>query len=237
MVNDANMANSDSDKTPLFLIPGWGTDWRLWKHQLEADLGPVEPIVPKWLEPEPRESLSNYAARLAKSIDPGRPCYLVGLSFGGMIAVEMAQHLDVKACVLIASIPSGDRLPRRYHIFRPLIRWIPSAFWYLPRGVVRLHRALCKRRISENLRIVYDMFLDAPVPFHHWTAYTILRWQRSDGPIPCPMYHLHGDADWILPIRYVEPDTVLPGAGHCLSLTRPKEVNEYIAKVVRKGLD
>ena len=119
MVNDANMANSDSDKTPLFLIPGWGTDWRLWKHQLEADLGPVEPIVPKWLEPEPRELLSNYAARLAKSIDPGRPCYLVGLSFGGMIAVEMAQHLDVKACVLIASIPSGDRLPRRYHIFSP----------------------------------------------------------------------------------------------------------------------
>lgn len=229
------MSDSNNSKTPLFLIPSWGADRRVWHHQLQADFGSVEPIVPDWLDPEQGESLASYAARLARSINPGGPCYLAGHSFGGMLAVEMASHLDARACILIATIPSGDRLPRRYHLFRRLIRYLPASIWWAPRVVIRLHLLLFRRFLSENRRLVYDQFLDTPPRFFHWTARAILGWQRQDAPLPCPSYHLHGDADQILPIRYVEPDRVLPGAGHCLPLVRPDEVNQFIAGVVNKA--
>jgi pimeloyl-ACP methyl ester carboxylesterase len=225
-----------SPKTPLFLIPGWGTDHRIWHNQLEADLGPVEPIVPEWLVPESRnESLAGYAKRLAESIDPGRPCYLAGLSFGGMVAMEMAQHLDVRACILIASIASGTRLPRRYHIFRPLIRFIPAAMWYAPRAIMKLHRALRGKHFSENRQLIYQLFFDAPISFFHWTAQAILRWRGPENPTSCPLHVIHGDRDQVLPIRYAEPDVVLSGAGHCLPITWPEEVNEFIAQVVTES--
>ena len=231
-------SNDPTSKMPLFLIPGWGTDERIWYNQLEADLGPVEPIVPEWLTPESRrESLANYAKRLARSIDPGKPCYLVGLSFGGMLAVEMAQHLDVRACIIVSSITSGKRLPRRYRPLRFLVHFIPAAFWYLPRAVIRLHRAIGRPRISENRLSVYNQFLDTPVSFFHWIGRAILAWRGPEHPIPCPVHHIHGDADQVLPIRYADSDVVLPGVGHCLPLNSPDEVNRFIAQVVTDTCD
>lgn len=232
MPDSANSSDTSS-KTPLFLIPGWWTDRRIWHNQFKADLGPVEPIVPEWLVPESRsESLASYAKRLAESIDPGGPCYLVGFSFGGMLAVEMAQHLDVRECILVASIASGTRLPRRYHIFCPLIRFVPAAIWYGPRAILKLHRALRGKHFSENRQLIYQLFFDAPISLFHWAARAILGWRGPENPVSCPLHVIHGDRDQVLPIRYAEPNVVLSGAGHCLPITWPEEVNEFIAQVV-----
>src|SRR5207237_7796437 len=78
-------------------------------------------MVPKWIPPQSNESLAGYAARLARQVDiAGKlgPCFIGGASFGGFVALEMARHLDAKACFLIGSVRSPDQLPLRIRALR-----------------------------------------------------------------------------------------------------------------------
>src|SRR5687767_14399988 len=62
---------SVSDPVPLILLPGMAADGRLFAPQRAAF---PQLVVPAWIDPLPRESLRAYAARLARRVDPGRPC-------------------------------------------------------------------------------------------------------------------------------------------------------------------
>ena len=86
----------------LILLPGLGADHRLLEPQRRAF---PQLIVPPWIPPRKNESLPDYAARMAETVTPSRdvPLVLGGVSFGGMLAYEMARHLKPDAVVLIAS--------------------------------------------------------------------------------------------------------------------------------------
>src|SRR3954466_14008672 len=104
---------------PLILLPGMGADERLFAPQRSEF---PEMVVPRWIAPEPEESLAHYAERLARQVDPRTRCFVGGASFGGFVAMEMARHLDARAIFLIGSVRSPDELPRRVRALRPLRR-------------------------------------------------------------------------------------------------------------------
>src|SRR6476619_5718672 len=80
---------------PLILLPGMAADGRLFRHQRTA-----LPCLrtPDWIAPLDREPLAEYAQRFAQAINPGRRCFVGGASFGGLVALEMAAHLQAEAC-------------------------------------------------------------------------------------------------------------------------------------------
>ena len=99
-----------SNQSPkLILIPGLGTDERLFERQRSAfpDLW-----VPPWILVRGNEGLADYAARMAGVIanKQTEPFVLGGVSLGGMLAYEIARHVKPQAVVLIASCrtPLGD---------------------------------------------------------------------------------------------------------------------------------
>lgn len=49
-----------------------------------------------------------------------------------------------------------------------------------------------------------------------------------------PVAHIHGTHDRILPPRYTEADGLLPGAVHCLPLTRPDDINAFVKRSIEK---
>jgi thioesterase domain-containing protein len=102
---------------PLILLSGMGADERVFALQQRAF---PNLIVPRWISPLEDETLTSFAARLARQIDPGGPCFMGGASFGGFVALEMARHLQAKACFLIGSVRSPAELPRRIRILRTL---------------------------------------------------------------------------------------------------------------------
>ncbi|HEY4261780.1 MAG TPA: hypothetical protein VGM98_16535 [Schlesneria sp.] len=85
-------------KLPLFLLSGMAADERLFADQLSQF--PDLRILP-WLDAAPGESLRSYAERMSRQIDSGQPCIIGGASFGGIVALEMTQHLPAVACILI----------------------------------------------------------------------------------------------------------------------------------------
>src|SRR5690349_17938311 len=63
-----------------------------------------------WLTPLPNESIRAYATRMSKAITTEDPI-LIGLSFGGMMAIEISKLIAVEKVILISSIKSRRELP------------------------------------------------------------------------------------------------------------------------------
>lgn len=64
-----------------------------------------------WLEPEVNEGFHPYVKRLSAGINTDEPFVLTGVSFGGMVAQEMATIVHPEKLILISSIRSAKGLP------------------------------------------------------------------------------------------------------------------------------
>ncbi len=214
----------------LVLVPGLGVDARVFYPQAAAfpDL-----LVPPWLPPEQRESLAHYAKRLAagvRAVERG-PVVVGGLSLGGMIALEMSRHLDARAVVLIASCRSPAAVCGPLRMAERLGRAVPSVAvsWSL-----RLAPLFCGRGggISrQDRKLLGQMVAEVSVPLLRWGARAIMEWPGA-AESSAPVHHIHGDHDWVIPLRCVAATVVVPGGSHVLNLSHAREVNEMLREVV-----
>jgi len=209
---------------PLILLPGMGGDVRMFVAQLAAL---PNATVPAWVEPQRGEPLAAFATRMARAVDPGGPCFVGGASFGGMVAVGMAPHLQARACFLIGSIRSPRELPRRVRILRPLGRVAGRAPELIP-TIVKALRVAVSRRLAPATRSMLDQLAETDRRFFRWAAVAVLRWEPSPEPLAVPVAQIHGDRDRILPHRLTRPDVLLRGAGHLISMTHAEAVNEFL---------
>jgi pimeloyl-ACP methyl ester carboxylesterase len=210
---------------PLILLSGMGADGRLFREQRACfpDL-----ITPDWIRHRRDDSLASYAERMARRVDPGCACYLGGASFGGMVALEMARHLDAKACFLIGSIRSSEELPLRFRSLRPLAGLIPEAFGCVPVRLARALTPLAKRFSNDAGQSMLRQLADANGRFLPWAGRAVLRWNPDPNGWSMPIHQIHGDRDRVLPHRLTRPDVLVAGAGHLLPLTHPQPVNQFL---------
>ncbi|QDS94657.1 Alpha/beta hydrolase family protein [Roseimaritima multifibrata] len=214
-------------KSPLVLLSGLAADARIFTPQKVAF---PQLNCPRWLVPERSESLNDYTRRLAATLD-SEPCFIGGASFGGIVALHLAEHVDAKAVILIGSIISPSELPLYARCARPFRFLVPV----IPIRLLQfLIRPLTIRIVRRHAPIVYgfaSQFRDSDPVVFKWSLSRILDWSIAPN-VSCPVFHLHGDRDWILPLRYTSADRIVAGGGHLLSLTHPDEVNSYIRQIV-----
>jgi pimeloyl-ACP methyl ester carboxylesterase len=216
-----------SDGIPLILLSGMAADERLFEPQLACF---PNLRVPAWIDPGPSESLPGYAARLARLVDPGRPCIVGGASFGGIVALEMAAHLQAAACVLIGSVRSPAELPWQWRVLRPVAYLGPDRLGTLTGFVAGLgNRFLASGTVRRLQR------LSQPgAAFVRWALCAVLRWHPSPAVRRVRVFQIHGAIDRTLPVALTRPDVVVPSGGHALSLFSPEVVNEFLAGVLQQ---
>jgi pimeloyl-ACP methyl ester carboxylesterase len=208
---------------PLILLPGMAGDDRVFAPQRAAF---PDMLVPAWIEPLPQESLGSYARRLARRVEPGRPCVVGGASFGGIVALEMAVHLQARVCVLIASVRSPNEFPWWYRLLRPAAVLGPAQLGQLAGLVANTSAPSLPPGTVQRLRRV-----SAPqASFLRWASWAALTWRPSRTARPVRVYQVHGSADRTFPIQYTRPDVVVARGGHLLSLTHPRAVNELLRR-------
>jgi pimeloyl-ACP methyl ester carboxylesterase len=211
---------------PLYLLPGLGADHRLFEPQVKA-LDDVH-VIP-WIEPESAdESLAEYARRLVSTSSFQRPFDLGGSSFGGIVALELARHLQPEQVILIGSCRSPKKLPPYYKVLQRVSKLLPDQLLLPPEilsSFIARRFGLAAR--GENREFFFDMLHHTPVSFIRWASSAVFGWAGS-ADLRISVHHIHGSDDQIIPVRYVKPDRVVAGAGHLLNLTHRDQVNRFI---------
>ena len=172
-----------------FTIPGLGFTEELFGR---LDLPGTEHL--SWLPPKRAETLAEYADRLAAPIRAlNEPPALIGHSFGGIVAQEIAARHPVRCVVLLSSVKSRREIPPALRASAPLglhllfgtgitLRTFPlwaRAFGYGAADDRDLFRRMVATQSSATLR---------------WSLRALSRWKGVDCGAT-PIHHVHGDAD------------------------------------------
>jgi len=170
----------------LFLLPGVGADERLFDEQRScaADLHVIEWIAPV----APDEPLIDYAQRLAATIDTSRPFVIGGASFGGMVALEVARHVQPDAVMLIGSCRSPSLLPSSYRFLRAGSDLVPDALFGRTFAAAPLIASRFGARSREHRHLFSGMLRQTPPSFVRWAARAITRSDRFAYTAPTPPY-------------------------------------------------
>lgn len=209
-----------------YFISGLGADQRAFRR-IQLPHG-YEAVYLDWINPQPNEPLSHYAARLSKSITKDEEFILVGLSFGGMVASEIAKLRKPRKVIIISSLACCDELP---WYFRKAGKF--GLHRIVPIGLLKIGTLL--RRIfgvgaPEDKAIVYEYVRDVNPFFLRWSLDAIIKWDHHER-LP-GLVHVHGRNDHLLPPKYLRPDYIIDKAGHLMVLNRPEEVNKILLKVL-----
>lgn len=215
----------DIENLPIVLFSGMAADPAIALPQLLAFKNLKVPLWPRPLE---NDSLASYCQRLADELRPLGAVAIGGISFGGIIAMEVAKLLQPKCVILIASVRSPEQIPWRIRVLRNFL-------WLLPLVPIRWMQWLARAvpLWSSVFAGVVHQFRQADPITLRWSIRQVLRWQGAP-TLTCPVYQVHGDRDILFPYKLTAPDTLIRGGGHLISLTRGKQVNEFIRECLLK---
>lgn len=213
------------DSPPIYLLPGMTADYPVYARLLPLVAGAS---VASYIDPLPNESLVSYAARMAPRFSADG--YLGGVSFGGIVALEIARLVRPRGCILISSVQSPRQLPPWLRIGRALGGRNSSRLLRLFGGTA----ALVPDRICTGSTIRLAKLSGTSGAWHRWATSAVLDWQ-PEGEFAFPILHIHGDADRTFPLRYVRPAIVVRRGRHSLPLSHPVETANAINAFVSAG--
>jgi pimeloyl-ACP methyl ester carboxylesterase len=213
-----------SNRMKIYLISGLGADQRAFRKLRFPDT--LEVIHLDWIPARRQESLVEYAARLAEKIDTKHPFYLLGLSFGGMLATEIAKKLKPVHTFLISSTPTFKELPWYYRLAGQLNleKLVPLS---LLKKANSIGLKLLGARSPEERKLLQQLVIDSDPVFMKWALTAILKWRNLERPPN--LSHLHGNNDLILPMKYTRPEVIIQHAGHFMVYANAKEINTYLS--------
>lgn len=208
----------------VYFISGLGADSRAFSL---LDLSFCEAVFVDWINPLKDESLKSYARRLREQIPDSHPT-IIGVSFGGMLATEMAKSDDKINAVIIASNKSSDEFPFYLRIgkYLPLHKWLPSS-------LIRISykfKWIFGVTDQKHKQLLAAILADVDPGFLKWAIGAILNWKGKN--IPSNVKHIHGTKDKLLPIRYVKPDYLVEGGTHLLSINNPGQVSLLLKQLL-----
>ena len=155
------------------------------------------------------------------------PLVLGGVSFGGMLAYEMARHLKPDAVVLIASCRNRRGLRSSIAQRRPLWPLVPAWTWNAVKWVGSPTTRFTSRMDAGQRALLIGMLKEMDNGFLHWAVRAILGWNPSP-PAGVRIVQIHGRRDLVIPARGVEADLWIPDGGHLINVTHAGEVNAFI---------
>jgi pimeloyl-ACP methyl ester carboxylesterase len=209
----------------IYVLSGLGADHRIYQ---KIGFGPHRVIPLPWILPEKKEPIEEYAKRMSSYIQHEKPV-LVGLSFGGMMAMEIAKHRSFEKIILISSAKTKAELPFLYKLCGVL-----GLHHLVPVSLLKRSRDLVARLFSPRSsweKELIDRMLDETDPdLLRWSIAKVVCWKNT--LVPSHVYHIHGTRDHVLPFRHITCDKALPGAGHIMILNRAEEISAWLQEVI-----
>ena len=225
--NNFSLVLAQEQKPIVYLIPGQGADYRLFKNIKIDTTFDVQYI--NYVTPKKGCSMNDFARELSQQIDTTRTFYLIGVSLGGMLASEMGEFLHPEKIILISSAKQRKELPGGYRFQKTI------PFYKLVSGKLSKKGALLLQPIFEpdsKTDSTFTTMLKAKDPdFMKRTIAMIIEWDKAVHENN-NIIHIHGEADNTIPVKNVKYDYLIKDGSHMMVLTRGEEISKLINKIL-----
>lgn len=203
----------------IYGISGLGADKRVFQFlKLDCELIPID-----WIMPLKNEPIENYALRLAKVIDTDEEFGILGVSFGGLIAVELSKKLNPTLTILISSAETNKELRLIYRLFGKtgIVNWIPKEFFNPPKFLA--HWIFGTRR-KKLLNAILD---DTDLVFAKWAIQELLTWKNVE-KIANPCLKISGTKDKLIPPNNAKNINLIKNGEHFMIADKAVEISQII---------
>ncbi len=214
-------------KQNIYVISGLGADRNVFqKIQLEK----YNLVYIHWVAVSKSESMNTYAKHLLPQIKEENPL-IMGVSLGGMLALEIAKLIPVKKVISVSSIISYDELPFHFQIASKLRLQKILPIYTFSKGN-KLTYWLFGATNEHNRKILKKAFENLDKAFLYWALNAILTW--GNRTIPKNFYRIHGTSDLILPQKKRSNyDFIIENGSHLMILEKYQEISYKIEKILK----
>ena len=215
------------DRIPVYFVPGLAAGEEIFRNiRLPEDR--YQWYVLDWIIPGKKESLADYAKRMAQRIEHPE-AVLVGVSFGGVVAQEMSQYLKLRKLIIISSVKTRKEMPRRLHYAR-----LTGAYYLIPTRTVLSAKDLRRFAIGPRTKkrlAIYQEYLSVRNKYYlDWAIRNMVCWKRTK-PDP-EVIHIHGDRDLIFPLKNISDVKVVKEGTHVMIINKGKIISELLKEIV-----
>ena len=218
----------------IFIFSGLGADHRVF-HKMNFQ--EFVPVFIQWLEPLKKETIQNYAIRISKQITEPNPIVL-GISFGGIMAIEVSKFLPFQKLVLIAFAKSTHEIPFLYRMLGKLK--VPLFFpmeWLKKSN--RLSYFVFGVSAQEDRKILDEIYNDTSPTYLRWALNVVCTWQNEGMSWNCitapkNLIHIYGTNDRILYYFNIKNAVPIHNGGHLLPLMETQKLEEIILNFLRE---
>jgi pimeloyl-ACP methyl ester carboxylesterase len=207
----------------LYFISGLGADKRMFQKLVLPECFSIQYI--DWLPVLKDETLEFYCRRLSEQIDPLQPYSLVGLSFGGVVSVEMSKFLSPVQTVLISSFYLKKEVPWFYAFLSEtgLYKLLPARIMLKPSHFLfRLFGAY--NPVAKDL--LKNILEDTDPDFFRWALVQMFSWDNEWKPKN--LLRIHGTADKVLPYKSNMDAIPVEGGEHLMVYSKWEIVSEIL---------
>ena len=208
----------------IYFVSGLGADERAFQL---LKIGPVNKKYIQWQAPERNESLEHYVRKLSLQVaDPGNSI-IVGLSFGGIIAVELSKILHFAKTVIISSIKSSDELPRHFKFLKyfKIYKLAPYKVFNRYNSIISYAFGITSGFENEILKNVIE---ETDPRLIKWAIDKVINWNNP--PTTGNIIHVHGTDDRLFPYRFIKNAIKVEGGTHFMIVNKAEIISSIISK-------
>jgi len=214
-------------KIPVYFMPGLAANPSIFER-IVLDEAVFEVLLLEWEMPLDKESLQDYAKRMATKVTYPNPV-LIGVSFGGILVQEMAKFVEARRVIIISSVKSNLEFPTSFKLAKTT-----KAYKLIPMSLLENVESLLKFSFGSkiNQRIsLYKKFLSVrDIRYLDWAVEQIMLWDRI--VVDKSVIHIHGDSDDVFPIKNIQNCIVVKGGTHIMIWSKFKWFNEKFPKII-----
>lgn len=217
----------NQEKIHVYFVPGLAAGKEIFEN-ISLPKEQYKIHILEWLIPTVKESIEEYAARMASRIKHNNSV-LVGVSFGGVMVQEMSAYLSLRKLIIISSVKCRNELPARLKIAKKT-----RAYKLIPISLVLSADDLTKYAIgpkSKKRLSLYNTYLHVRnKKYLDWAIENMVCWKREQ-PLE-QVIHIHGDSDIVFPIKNIKKPILLEGGTHIMILNKGRWISEKLIEII-----
>jgi len=209
----------------VYFISGQAADEKIFENLTLPSNIKIRHI--HWIEPLPKEDMYHYCNRLSEQIDTSDTIVLIGVSFGGIVSIELNKIIHPKDTIIISSIATKQELPTLFKLFNffKLQKIVPSQIYKWYSAILNWYFGATSPREKELMKLYTK---SASKNYMKWATNEILNWKNEIRP--SNVFHIHGTNDRIFPHQKTHADIKIPGGTHLMVHNRSEAISKILTE-------